>query len=292
MARRFALFLGLACVALSPACKKKPLEPSAHYEKASRIHQDLYVRQLDDAYLDPRMDEVVAELKQVPQESADFDPAQELLATIQKGKDAAKKERAEQEKQRAELQKGLASLSAVDPAAILGRNPAPAAPPPEAVDAGPAAADPFAPGASIADINAANGGCLVAGVPFAEEGTKQRGTTYKLADSQGCKDKLPGLVNDVLLVVDGRIYRRVSKGDVTTKETPRPPPDAGTPAPTQTGQAAPPPKPAAPQGAPGTPIPSMTRTENPPAIEGTTVPPPPENTSTGDVDPQAKPGGK
>ncbi|MBS2026154.1 MAG: hypothetical protein JST92_27450, partial [Deltaproteobacteria bacterium] len=288
MAGRLALFLGLACLALAPACKKKPLEPSAHYEKASRIHQDLYVRQLDDAYLDPRMDEVVAELKQVPQESADYDPAQELLATIQKGKETAKKERAEQEKQRAELQKGLASLSAVDPAAVLARDPAPPPPPPEPVDAGPAAADPFAPGAAIADINAANGGCLVAGVPFAEEGTKQKGVTYKLADSQGCRDKLPGLVNDVLLVVDGRIYRRVSKSDVTTKETQRPAVDAGTPAPAQPAQANAAPKPPAPVSAGGNPLPSLTRTENPPAIEGTSVPPPPENTSTGDVDPQVK----
>ena len=219
-----ALTLGLA------GCRNPPPEPSAAYDQAWRLYANLYARQLDDAFANPSMDQVVTLLKQVPAGSADGNAAKALLARIDDGRKALAKDRVEQAKLRATLTPGpaspqlLAALASAQPPADAGQ---PAAPPAaaEPVDAGPAAVDPFATGAPIADLNRDSGGCLVASDPFRENGSGKTGETYRLASSSGCQAKLPGLQDVVLLVVDGRIYRRMSAKDV-----PVPPPPPRRPA--------------------------------------------------------------
>ena len=69
-----------------------------------------------------------------------------------------------------------------------------------------------------------SGGCLVENEPFTEQGTGVGGTVYRVAPSDTCRSKLPGMVGQVVLVVNGKIYRRTAD--------PRPPPapvDAGPP---------------------------------------------------------------
>ena len=81
--------------------------------------------------------------------------------------------------------------------------------------------DPYGAGAAVAEINAQTGGCLTEHEPFNEQGTKVDGAVYRLARGPGCADKLPGFVGQAVLVVNGKIYRRI------------PDPSPSTPPPTQ-----------------------------------------------------------
>ncbi|MGZ6126450.1 MAG: hypothetical protein ACXWLR_15885 [Myxococcales bacterium] len=189
--------------------------PDENYQQAAAIYQQLYATQLDDAYGDPRMDEVVALLGKVNPRSVDAHAAGMLLGTIQRGREELARERAEREKLAASAARSAAPTVNIDPSMIL----ATAEP-----DAGPPL-DPFGPGASVAELNKQSGGCLVDNEPFNEQGTGVGGTVYRVAPSDTCRSKLPGLVGQVVLVVNGKIYRRTAD--------PRPPPapvaDAGAP---------------------------------------------------------------
>ena len=46
-------------------------------------------------------------------------------------------------------------------------------------------------------------------VHITEQGTNVTGTVYRVAPSETCKGKLPGLTGQIVLVVNGKIYRRV-----------------------------------------------------------------------------------
>ena len=219
MFRRAAICLSLVALA---GCRNRG--PDENYQQAAAIYQQLYATELDDAYVDPKMDEVVALLRKVNSHSSDAHAAEMMLGTIQRGREQLAKERAEREKLSA-AQGPVVPAPNIDPAAILAANEPPDAGHPE---------DPFAPGASIADLNKQAGGCLVDNEPFAEQGTGVGGTVYRVAPSDSCRSKLPGLVGQVVLVVNGKIYRRTAD--------PRPPPaaapDAGAPPPARTAAAA------------------------------------------------------
>ena len=193
--------------------------PDENYQQASALYQQLYATQLDDAYGDAKMEEVVALLHKVSARSADAEPAKLLLGTIERGRAELAKQHADREKMAAAAQSASAQVN-IDPEKVL----AAAAP-----DAGPPQ-DPFAPGASVAELNLQSGGCMSDNEPFTEQVTGVTGTVYRVAPSEACRSKLPGLVGQVVLVTNGKIYRRVAD--------PRPPPtasavgaaDAGTPA--------------------------------------------------------------
>ena len=241
-----------------PACKRKT-GPSEHYDRGSSIHQRLYVTLLDDGYLDPRMEEAVMELKLVETSSVSYPFAVELLGQIEKGRVEAKAAAAARAKSQAEMQAGLAP-SSLDPRKFAGAQ-APPAPKLEATDAGPPPLDPFGPGALIADINKESGGCLVAGGPFKEEGGKVSGLVYKLSETSTCREKLGGFTGQLVLAIDGRIYRRVPATEARVTGGA----DAGTPA-AAAPVAAPTPPPAP---SPTPPFPGARyRTEGPPAFEG------------------------
>ena len=212
----------LLSVLVAAGCRRST-GPDASYGQAFTLYQQLYATQLDDAYGDPRMDEVVALLRAVDPRSSDAQAAQALLGTIQRGRDALGKERAEREKATAAV-KAPAPVADVDTSKIW------AAMEPDAGVHG----DPFGPGTPLAQMTASSGGCMAANEPFNEQGTGVSGTVYRVVSSDACKSKLPGLVGQIVLVANGKVYRRM--------EDPRPPAaqDAGVQA-----KAAPPPKPAA-----------------------------------------------
>ncbi len=217
--------LSLICaLSLLPGCKSKT-GPNPHYDRGAALHQQLWVRLLDDAYLDPRMDEAVRELKLVESASVSYPNAVELLGQIEKGRKEAAAARDARAKAFAEMEKGL-KAPALTGVPTPGAPPPPPPPPPP-LDAGPVIPDPFGPGALIADINKSTGGCLVASAPFREEGEGGKaGTSYKLAPGDACKDKLPGFVGQVVLAVDGKVYRRIPVAE-TRIEEPKGAPDAG-----------------------------------------------------------------
>lgn len=214
MNRRAALIL--FAVLAAAGCRRGEGPPDANYQKALRIYQQLYASQLDDAYGDPKMDEAVALLKKVDSGSQDAHAASSMLGAIQRGREELAKSRAAREKMAAAAQ-AAASAPAVeiDPRKILAAN----AP----VDAGPPP-DPFGAGATVSDINAANGGCLSGNEPFKEQGTGVEGTVYRLVPGTNCAGKLPGFVGQAALVVNGRIYRRMPDPNPPGAPPPEPAP--------------------------------------------------------------------
>ena len=216
--RRACIPLIAAALCVVAGCRRKPAESSPEYEKASGMYQMLYATELDDAYGDPKMDVVVAQLKRVDPASADADVARELLGAIDRGRTALAKARAERAKLEAATALALTQPPKIDPAAVLAAS--------QSRDAGPAD-DPTGTGASVAELNEQTGGCLVADQPFREEGTGKTGTVYKLSVYSACHDKLPGFVGQAVMVIDGKIYRRLPLAE-THQESP---PDAGAASP-------------------------------------------------------------
>ena len=199
MNRRAALILFAVLAAAS--CRRATNRPDANYQQASRLYQQLYVTQLDDAYGDPKMDEVVSLLQKVDPDSLDAEAAAAMIGAIQHGREELAKSRAARAKNFAAAQAAaVAPPVNIDPRQILAAN---------VPDAGPTQ-DPFGPGALVADINSANGGCLSSYEPFTEQGTNVTGTVYRLVAGPTCAARLPGFAGQAVLVVSGRIYRRIT----------------------------------------------------------------------------------
>jgi len=195
----------LACfaVAVVVACARYSGPPDANFAKARDLYQHLYGSELDEAYGDARMDEVVALLGKVHKRSVDAPSAQALLRVIEHGREELAKANAEREKLREATARDIAAArNTIDPSRVLAQP-----------DAGPEQ-DPFGPGASIAEINKDSGGCLVAGEEFKENGTNRSGKLYRLASNSACKQKLPGFVGQIVMITDGRIYRRMSESEL------------------------------------------------------------------------------
>ena len=206
--------VAVCVLALALGCRKFSGPPDPGFEKASQLYQQLYTHELDEAYGDPQMEQVVDLLQKVEPNSVDKPSAQALLGAIERGKAELAKTHVEREKMRKAAEQVISAPSTIDPSAVLARP-----------DAGTGAVqDPYGPGASIAEINLSSGGCLVAGEPFRETGTNRAGTVYRLSQSPVCAQKLPGFVGQLVMVAEGRIYRRVLETQV-----PQPARDGGVP---------------------------------------------------------------
>src|SRR4051812_12462771 len=131
------------------------------------------------------MDEAVALLKKVDSSSDDAEPAQAMLGSIQRGREALAKQRAEREKLAQAAQAAApAPVTHIDVDRIIAESTPDAGPPPDA----------FGTGAQVSEINASSGGCLTDYEPFNETGTGTSGTVYRVAPGPGCAAKLPGYV--------------------------------------------------------------------------------------------------
>ena len=76
-----------ACaLALAAACAKYSGPPDPNFAKARDLYQQLYATQLDEAYGDLRMDEVVSLLQGVSRRSVDAPSAIALLHAIDNGR--------------------------------------------------------------------------------------------------------------------------------------------------------------------------------------------------------------
>ena len=211
MLGRAALVVGLA---LSLSACRRQRGPDENFHSARELYQQLYATQLDEAYGDPRMDEVVALLEKVHPRSVDAPQAKAMLETIARGRETLAQELAAREKLAAEAAKGVAAPQGIDTEKILAAA--------RERDAG-AAQDPYGTGAEIAALNAQSGGCMTENEPFEEQGSPVRGSIYRVAQSEDCKKRLPGFVGQAVLVVGGKIYRRIPD------PAPPPPPSAPRP---------------------------------------------------------------
>ena len=202
---------------LAISCRRGPGPPDPNYQEARRIYDQLYVTKLDDAYGDPQMETVAGLLEKVDHDSVDAPAAEKLLGTVKRGREEFAKGRAEREKMQKTAQ-DLVAAPNIDPTRVLGLD--------RVVDAG-VPPDPFGAGASISEINAASGGCLVAGEQFHENVTNVVGTVYRLSSSAVCTQRLAGFAGQMVLVTNGKIYRRVPESEAQQASAP----DAGTGAP-------------------------------------------------------------
>lgn len=212
--RRFALVL-FAATSLG-GCRRGSGKADASYEKARGLYQKLYGAELDDAYGDPKMEDVVTLLKQVDQDSADKAAAQSMLDGIEHGRAVYAGQKHGREKIAAAAAAPLV-MPNINPDKILAASAGP--------DAGSAPPDSYGPGAAIAELNRTAGGCLVPAESFTEKGTDKAGTIYRLSNTPQCAQLLPGFVNQVVLVVNGSVYRRIDASQVPVQ-----PPPAATPA--------------------------------------------------------------
>jgi hypothetical protein len=201
--------LAACAIIAAAACSRYSGPPDENFAKARYIYEQLYALQLDEAYGDPKMDDVVSLLHKVHKRSVDAPSAQALLHAIEHGREDLAKAHAERDKLHKAAEADVPVPPNIDPTQVLAQP-----------DAGPPQ-DPYGPGASIAEINKDSGGCLVAAEPFRENGTNKSGTLYRLVGNSACKDRLAGLVGQVVMVSDGKIYRRIPESEV-----PRPPPSA------------------------------------------------------------------
>ncbi|MCP3099378.1 hypothetical protein LZ198_10905 [Myxococcus sp. K15C18031901] len=197
------------------ACRREPPPPSAEYEQASRQFRTLYAQKLDEAYLDPQMGEIEAQLQRVPQASLDAPAAQELLQRIAR-------ERARMQGEVDARHKAVASAREVPPTAS-SPSALPVALPPPPVEVAPA--DAGAPdagpipgpqmGTPASELVAGFRGCFQRGAPINVEGRGLR-ETWELNPRTSCTLEYPTHVDSVLLIEEGRVLMVLPKSSVRT----------------------------------------------------------------------------
>ncbi|WP_284666853.1 hypothetical protein [Myxococcus sp. SDU36] len=198
---------------LAPAgCRREPPAPSAEYEEAARRFRELYAQKLDDAYLDPRVGEIEAQLQRVPADSLDAEGARELLKRIKDGRQrmaAAASERDEAVASARELPPGSYTAPSTE-------EPARPAAPAEVPDAGPpdASAGPQA-GTAASELVAGFRGCFQRGTPIDVQGRGMR-ETWQLADRTACRLEYPQHQDAFLLIEAGKVLTLLPKSAVQT----------------------------------------------------------------------------
>jgi hypothetical protein len=180
-----ALAFLCAAALLSGCHKRKTASPL--FAEASSDFNALYGQELDDAYVDPRMDEIEAKLKDVPKDSLDADAAQELVKRIDDGRAKVLAEQKEARANRAQ--------AAAEPSFPPDETPPPAAS--EAADAGPT--QPVA-GMPRADFLKYFGSCFATQGPVrvADAGQAEM---FALGSSADCQKQF-GWYADRLVILD------------------------------------------------------------------------------------------
>ena len=203
-------------IALTPAsCTKSPGPASPAYEEAHQRFSKLYGQKLDEAFLDPAMDEIEEKLKQVPPDSMDAQPARELLERIRDGRE--RMEAAEKEKEAA-----IASAHRVDD--FPARENEPGTPTPtEEPGPGPSAETPDAgtprPGAgpvagtSASELSYGYERCFRRGEPLNVDGKGSR-ETWELENRLTCRQSYPSFAEQVVLIEDGRVLTVLPKSAI------------------------------------------------------------------------------
>ncbi|QQR47988.1 hypothetical protein JKA73_18930 [Myxococcus xanthus] len=196
------------------ACRREPPAPSAEYEEAARRFRELYAQKLDEAFLDPQVGEIEAQLQRVPADSLDAEGARELLQRIKDGRQrmaAAVNERDEAVASARELPPGSYTAPSTE-------EQAPPAAPVEAPDAGSpdagAGGGPQA-GTAASELVAGFRGCFQRGTPIDVQGRGMR-ETWQLADRTACRLEYPQHQDSFLLIEEGKVLTLLPKSAVQT----------------------------------------------------------------------------
>lgn len=205
--------LGLAAFLVVAGCSRSPAPPSPEFEQASRRWTVLYAQKLDEAYLDPSIGEIEAQLQRVPADNVDSAASQSLLQRIQEGR---ARMQAEQEEQRRAVAQAR-TLPNVDPSQTnIPRPPEP--PAEEPADAGPGDAGVIAGpqmGTPAAELVAGFEGCFTRATPVTVEGRGMR-DAWQLSDRASCQLGYPSHRDTVLVIEDGRVLALLPKSAMRT----------------------------------------------------------------------------
>ena len=217
---RRAVLVSVLVLALAAGCRKPQKRPSPEYAAAQARFVALYAEQLDEAYLLPEMEGLLAQLGRVPADSLDAQLAQQLAQRIQDG-------RARLEAEAAARAKASAEAAAAPPAPTFrGKGliappaaaEAPAEPPPAAAPR---------PGMTILEFDREFGTCFSYGraVRVADKGMAD---TRLLNDRVQCQQRLPGFDKQVVLFQEGKVLGVIDRAQYDKPPAPR---DGGSPAP-------------------------------------------------------------
>lgn len=205
--------LGLAAFLFVAGCSRSPAPPSPEFEQASRRWSALYAQKLDDAYLDPSIGEIEAQLQRVPADSVDSVASQDLLQRIQAGR--TRMQAAQEDQRRAVANAG--KLPTLDPSST--NFPSPAEPvAAEPADAGPEDAGVIAGpqmGTPASQLVAGFEGCFTRGTPVTVEERGMR-DTWQLSDRASCQLGYPTHRDSVLVIEDGRVLALLPKSAMRT----------------------------------------------------------------------------
>ncbi len=214
LCRPFAGLVVTLLIALAPAaCTKSPGPPSEEYSQARARFNKLYGQKLDEAFLDPAMDEIEEQLQRVPTDSMDSQPAKELIQRIQDGRN--RMQAAQQEKEDA-----IASARRFDdfpasdrpavPSPPTEEPPAPSAEPP---DAGPPASAGPVSGSPASELRTGYQRCFRQGESVNVTGKGQR-ETWEMEDRQACRRAYGSFVDQLVLIEDGRVLAVLPKNAI------------------------------------------------------------------------------
>ncbi len=217
----------LAAVALAvapAACTPKPGPPSEAYTEAHQRFSKLYGQKLDEAFADPSIPEIEAQLQTVPPDSVDAAAANELLGRIRAG-------RARLEAQQKERQAAIDSaLTAPDmPSSGPSAPPPPAPRPVEPPDAGtPDAGTTGSPraGTPASELVAGFQGCFRKGQPIQIEGRGFR-DSWEMVDRLACRLEYPDVAAKVLIIEGDKVLALLAKSDLKVTSEQPPASDAG-----------------------------------------------------------------
>jgi hypothetical protein len=193
-----------------PACHR-PGPPSAAYAHARAQFTALYAEELDDAYLDPQMADVEAELHTVPADSVSHEDAQALLERIAKGREEA-------QKARQKLQQAVDE--ALAPPVLTGGALETDAPPPDAGGQASAPAYPTA-GMSLSDFQKDFGSCFHPSGQATVGDAGTPATLYALVDAPDCQKRFAFFQSRLVVADSSKVLGKALKSAY------RPPPDAG-----------------------------------------------------------------
>ncbi len=242
-----ALALAFATLAIGLGACHRAAPDSPEYQDAFDLYTKIYAAKLDDAYGDPRMQQVSALLDKVDPASSRAAEAKDLKAKVDQGfADFKKRQDAVAADQKA------AETPAKWPTSQGGEAPAAPPTPPPTPTNGPSL------GMTRDEFLSKYGDC------FALKGLYQQaakqGEAYVV--KPGCNAKYPALANSLVVLLDSRVSLLIPMSQVSTVVQ-----DAGTPA---APEPPPPPKPEPPPPPPPPPrtspqLPGMPRADAPPA---------------------------
>lgn len=184
--------------------------PSAEYAEARAEFNQLYAKELEDAYVNPAMKPIEEKLARVPQDSEDSIRAQELLRRIRSGRERVE---ARLEERRAELER------VARPQPDVQFSPTPpeldGGPEVKEPDAGPS--DQPAAGMPLSELRARFGMCFEPGEPLDVVGRGRR-ETFVLRNMEVCRQRHPGFDQRLVIAEGDRILFIGDRKDVQMVE--------------------------------------------------------------------------